>query len=320
MNTKGLSILLFLFFVFSGNTAAQSFLDKVLKGVEKTNQILDETDKMLGNDGQPSSSREKSKRISGFQIVSPHPDLEIQFKRCAIAGSTAVLDLVITNYGSDIQVQLGGSSYTTLFDDAGNQYSNTEVSIANGDFKTWSTALLPTDVPIKFRLQVSEISSQATIFKRININIHNKTLNLKEPIMLYNVPIARRDNSVSIVPSSAEGTTNSSMGSLGKENTDEDFSSFEEKFISNPRFQMQRILFDNLGQNGEGHTWTKENWVLLDKKPSSRKSFTQYKYKQELGVDDCMQAVWIDGSNFKLEYTYTKVDGKWNLAKAVERF
>ena len=77
---KNLLILTTFFLMFSSVASAQ-FLDKVLKGVEKTNKILDETDKMLGNDKEGTSTQRRSKRVTGFQIVSPHPDLEIQFKR-----------------------------------------------------------------------------------------------------------------------------------------------------------------------------------------------------------------------------------------------
>lgn len=114
---KNLFLLLAFLLVLPVNISAQSFLDKVLKGVEKTNKILDETDKMLGSDGSSQSSSRRRK-VSGFQIISPHPDIEIQFKRCVISGSTAILDLVITNYGKDANIQLGGSS-NKVFDDLG---------------------------------------------------------------------------------------------------------------------------------------------------------------------------------------------------------
>lgn len=205
---KNLFILLTFLLVLPSSISAQSFLDKVLKGVEKTNKILDETDKMLGTDGSSQSSSPRRK-VSGFQIVSPHPDIEIQFKRCVVSGSTAILDLVITNYGKDVNLQLGGRS-NKVFDDLGNQYPQTQVSIADGKMYEWKSALFPTDVPLKFRLQIYDISSQATLFKRIDLNIYSKNINFGDPIFLYNVPITRKDNSVKIVSEEEE----SSIGEL----------------------------------------------------------------------------------------------------------
>lgn len=203
---KNLFIILTLFFTLPATASAQKFLDKVLKGVEKTNKILDETDKMLGND-QSSSSSSRRRQSSGFQIVSPQPDIDIQFKRCVISGSTAIIDMVITNYGKDASIQLGGNS-NKVFDDAGNQYPNTRVSIADGDMQDWGQALFPTEVPLKFRLEIYNVSSKAETFKRINLNIYSKSISFNEPIILTNVPITRKDNTVKIVSDDETSQTN----------------------------------------------------------------------------------------------------------------
>lgn len=196
---KHLFLSLILLISLPDTASAQKFLDKVLKGVEKTNKILDETDKMFGVDNSSQSST-RGKQTGGFQIVSPHPDIEIQFKRCIMSGSTVIMDLVITNYGKDASIQLGGSSETRVYDDLGNQYTNTKVSIAEGNMSNWEQALFPTEVPLKFRMQISDVSSKATAFKRINLNIYCKTIKFEAPVIFYNVPITKRDNSVNIVP------------------------------------------------------------------------------------------------------------------------
>lgn len=177
-----------LFLMLPEAVSSQSFLDKVLKGVEKTNQILDETDKILGNDKH--SSRGKHSTV---KIISPHPDIEIQYKSCVMTGSMVILDLVITNNGKDAKIQLGGSSYTNAYDDSGNQYTDTRVSIADGEMTNWGNVLFPTEVPLKFRMQILGVASQATLFKRINLNIYSTALNNTEPIILQNVPITNRN-------------------------------------------------------------------------------------------------------------------------------
>lgn len=197
-------LILTTFFLLLSSVASAQILDKVLKGVEKTNKILDEADKMFGNDNSsPSSSRRK--QASGFKIVSPHPDIEIQFKRCIISGSTVILDMIITNYGKDATIQLGGSSYTQVYDDMGNQYDKTSVSIADGEMRDWQSALFPTEVPLKFRMQISDVNPEASMFKRINLNIYSKTIKFDEVIIMYNVPITRRNNAAQIAPSDEEG-------------------------------------------------------------------------------------------------------------------
>ena len=80
-----LKLFLFAFVFLIGSAeqiSAQKFLDKVLKGLEKTYQVLVEADKVLGTDECGSSSSLRSshgKRVTGFKIVSPHPDLSIEF-------------------------------------------------------------------------------------------------------------------------------------------------------------------------------------------------------------------------------------------------
>lgn len=200
-------LILTTFFLFFSSVASAQFLDKVLKGVEKTNKILDEADKMLGNDNSsPSSSRRK--QSAGFQIVSPHPDLDIQFKRCAASASTVIIDLIMTNYGDDTTFDLGGQgndkNSTLAYDDNGKQYAYNyfTISIGNGDpgFRGVS-ALFPTDVPIKVRVQISDVSESVQSFKRIHIYMRN----MNDPIILYNVPITRRNNAAQIAPSDEEG-------------------------------------------------------------------------------------------------------------------
>lgn len=206
---KNLLILTTCFLMFSSVASAQ-FLDKVLKGVEKTNKILDETDKMLGNDKERTSTQRRSKRVTGFQIVSPHPDLEIQFKRCAASSSTVVIDLVMINYGEDETLHLGGSgsnkNETLAYDDNGKQYDyrHFTTSIGSGDFDAYGvSALFPTEVPIKIRIQISDVSRTAESFKRIHINLRG----VNDPIIFYNVPITRPNTTVQIAPSEEEGAS-----------------------------------------------------------------------------------------------------------------
>ncbi|MDY3070335.1 MAG: hypothetical protein SOR57_11955 [Parabacteroides sp.] len=190
-----------------GNISAQGFLDKVLKGLEKTNEVLDEADKLLGGDDNSNSNSnqrsDRSSRVAGFKIVSPHPDLDIQFKRCAASASTVVIDLVMTWYGDDAQIYLGGEGYknntTIAYDDNGKQYSYRQIPISVGgkdwDIYGFNSTLFPTDVPIKVRLEIQDVSESVQEFKRLQIYMRD----VNDPITFYNVPITRRSEVSQIV-------------------------------------------------------------------------------------------------------------------------
>ena len=60
---------------------AQGFLDKVVRGLEKTNEVMESADRLFG--GQ-NAQRSRRKAVKGSRIESPHPDLEIS---CHVEGT-----------------------------------------------------------------------------------------------------------------------------------------------------------------------------------------------------------------------------------------
>lgn len=314
INMKNLLIIFTLLLALPNTVSAQKFLDKVLKGVEKTNKILDETDKILGTGDNTSSSGNKNSRTKGFQIVSPHPDLTVQITRCKGTGNTVIIDFLLTFEGEDGKIRFNDSS-SKAFDDLGNEYQPDNLIGGNGD--RYSSTFLPADVAVKCHMRIEGVKSQATMFKRVNIYA-----GLTNDIMIYNLPITWKDNSATLPPSEPE-TVSTSDAKETLESTkeiDEDFDVFEDKFIGNSRFQTARIKFDNLGYNADGEKWTRENWNILKNKPSSMENSKQYKYDQTLSDKQCVQKIWIPDSDFLLEYTYSKMNGKWYLIKVIERF
>lgn len=313
-----------------GNISAQGFLDKVLKGLEKTNEVLDEADKMLGGDDNGNSNSNqrsgRSSRVTGFKIVSPHPDLDIKFKRCAASASTVVIDLVMTWYGDDAQIRLGGKgsnkNITMAYDDQGKQYDcySLGVSIAGGNFEysMGATELFPMEVPMKVRIQIENVSESVQVFKRILIKAGHQN----DPITLYNVPITRRTEVSQIVaPVESDGEP-TGLSPLS-ENEDEAFTAFEEKFVADSAFQISRVIFNDLGvyaSEEDGIDITKENYSLHRTTFADIAVDKRYETKQQLDDNQCIQTIWIDGSSFLLEYTYTKINGKWYLTKVFERY
>ena len=105
----------------------------------------------------------------------------------------------------------------------------------------------------------------------------------------------------------------------------EDFRALEKKFVSDAEFQMSRIVFDNLGYmltddpESEGTKYSPENWTLFKKTFDDVRKMGQFKTEMKLTADKCVQRIWIENSSFLLEYTYTRINGKWYLTKVFER-
>lgn len=129
------------------------------------------------------------------KIESPHPDLDIQITRCAYASGTVVIDMVITNYGSDQTFTFQGAgrnaTLTTAYDDEGNQYtgSNSRIQVgltSQGLSSYLSHCDLPQDVPMKFRVQIEKVNNQAAMFKLLKIGFYQKVGDSK-PIVIRNL-------------------------------------------------------------------------------------------------------------------------------------
>lgn len=114
--------------------------------------------------------------------------------------------------------------------------------------------------------------------------------------------------------------------SVLQQTTNEDFHAFEKKFVSDAKFQMSRIIFDNLGYKydeepeSKGVKYTPDNWTTLKNTLDDVRKMGQFKTKRELTADKCVQKIWIQDSSFILEYTYTKIKGKWYLTKVFESY
>ena len=104
----------------------------------------------------------------------------------------------------------------------------------------------------------------------------------------------------------------------------ENFYTFEKRFVSDAEFQMSRIIFDNLGYKfdddpeAEGIKYSPDNWVLFKKTLSEVRKAGQYQTDMKLDADKCVQRIWLKSSSFALEYTYTRIKGKWYLTKVFE--
>lgn len=174
-----------------GEMEAQGFLDKVVKGLEKTNQALESADRLFG--GQ-NTQRSRRKAVKGFRIESPHPDLEISCERCIASSTTVLMDFYVVNYGADATLDFMPYNNVAI-DDAGTQYAM-QVRVADGEWVSATSAagLFPTEVPIKLSVQIKDVPEEVQMFRRLHLNINCPRLNLRgsDPIKVYNLPILRR--------------------------------------------------------------------------------------------------------------------------------
>lgn len=111
-----------------------------------------------------------------------------------------------------------------------------------------------------------------------------------------------------------------------QQTSNEDFYAFEKKFVSDAKFQMSRIIFDDLGYlpdddpESEGTKYSPENWSLSKNTFEDVRKMGQYKTDMKLTSNKCVQTIWIEDSSFFLKYTYTKIKGKWYLTKVIESY
>ena len=185
----GLSALLG--FLPADEIKAQGFLDKVVKGLEKTNEVMESADRLFGG---RSVQRRSRRAVKGFQIESPHPDLEVSCEQCVASSSTVLIDFYVVNYGADATLDFMPYNNVAI-DDAGTQYTM-QVRVADGEWVSATSAagLFPTEVPIKLSVQIKDVPEEVRMFRRLHLNINCPHMNLRgsDPIKIYNLPILRR--------------------------------------------------------------------------------------------------------------------------------
>jgi hypothetical protein len=117
-----------------------------------------------------------------------------------------------------------------------------------------------------------------------------------ELVKIMNIPITREKQMMQATDSS--------------KTVDEDFYTFEKRFVADSLFQMSRIIFSDLGYKGDDDPeapavkLSPENWSLFKKTFSDVRKMGQYKTDMKLTSDKCEQTIWIENSSFMLMYTY----------------
>ena len=143
----------------------------------------------------------------GMKIVSNHPDFKIKVKRCAASGKTVVIDLILTNMGSQDVENLtvyGGSDWgnpkvSEAYDSEGNVHKggSLRVKLANAPSYTdnnesQSIDLLP-EVPVRMSVKIDGVPISAESFPRLKLyfNCEKWGLNYDKMVVIRNIPISR---------------------------------------------------------------------------------------------------------------------------------
>ena len=135
-----------------------------------------------------------------IKIVTNHPDFKIKVKRCAASGKTVVIDLILTNEGTnDVEgvTVSGGYWGSEAYDDEGNIYQkgNLSVKVANRNEygETSGKFNIPTGVPMKLSIQINGVPQAAESIARLKLTVNCSAwgLNNQKPVKISNIPISR---------------------------------------------------------------------------------------------------------------------------------
>lgn len=135
---------------------------------------------------------------NGMRVVTGHPDLKLKIKRCEASAKTVVIDMIIENVNQkDVDLRIDSPWNIQIYDDEGNSfdYTNSKVSFEMSDGSK-SSHKLPSEIPLKARIQVEGIPLSSQMFKRIDLKYRCEGLGKQgwDYIKIYNVPINREGN------------------------------------------------------------------------------------------------------------------------------
>lgn len=125
------------------------------------------------------------------QVISPNPSLEVKVMKAYRSGGYVVIDMLFCNISSkDYDFQISILDYVSVYDELGNQYVNNIYGkfTKDGKMSTHPKTLLPSEVPVRFTLYISDVEEGVTFLPRIilsscrakgNPNFNSGTLTIK---------------------------------------------------------------------------------------------------------------------------------------------
>lgn len=138
-----------------------------------------------------------------IKVVSPHKNLIINVMRCEVQGEYCVVDMLFENVGpSDVKAATMSFTQHKGYDDMGNVYGtayDNSIYLYVGDMNNYipgygKTFDLPSEVPVKVRVMLQNISKIATSIKRLDLIIdfdHSPWKLGRQHVKVSNIPISR---------------------------------------------------------------------------------------------------------------------------------
>lgn len=137
----------------------------------------------------------------GLKIVTNHPDFKIKVKRCAASGKTVIIDLILTNEGTNDVEGIdgcGGFNRSEAYDDEGNIYKerNLKVKVANSEmYNDMGSGRfnIPVGVPMKYSVRIEGVPQSAESIARLKLFFYYAGWGLDDnkPVRISNIPISR---------------------------------------------------------------------------------------------------------------------------------
>ena len=136
----------------------------------------------------------------GIKIVTNHPDFKVKVARCAVSGTTAIIDLNFINIGSndiDELVVYGGAAKSEAIDSDGNIYNENNIKVKlskETEYHNYRCPLsMPTDVPMKVTVKLENFSKAAETIARLKLTVNCRPWGLTEdkPLRISNIPVTR---------------------------------------------------------------------------------------------------------------------------------
>lgn len=104
------------------------------------------------------------------QVISPDPSLDVRVMKAYRSGNYVVIDMLFCNVSSkDYDFQVNILDFVSVFDEFGNQYVKNVYGkfTKDGRMTTHPKTLLPSEIPVRFTLYISDVEEGVTFLPRI---------------------------------------------------------------------------------------------------------------------------------------------------------
>ena len=133
------------------------------------------------------------------KVVVPYEDLKVQVLRCAVVDGNCVVDMLFENVGAEDLKIWSNVGFNKAYDDAGNEYNTSydnTIFFYVGDMKNNISGFnkelnFMSEVPVKVRAELKNISEIATAIRRLEIAFWVVTSLDRPTVKISNIPISR---------------------------------------------------------------------------------------------------------------------------------